>query len=59
MLSLLELMVSRYTPWKRQAYWEEALAPLLSFKIAHARLQQVVQGNHPEACGGTVTGDHR
>jgi hypothetical protein len=52
-------MVPRYTPWKRQAYWQEALASLLGFKITHARLQQVVQGNHPEACGGTVTGDHR
>ena len=58
MLPLMGPMAPRYTPWKGQAYWEEALAPLLGFKIAHARLQQVVQGDDPEERAGTVTCDH-
>jgi hypothetical protein len=58
MLSLLELRAAGETPWKSQPSREEALPPLLSFQIAHARLQQVTQGDDPEERAGTVTGDH-
>jgi hypothetical protein len=41
MFHRMELMASRYTPWKGQPDWKEALPPLFGFKIAHSRLQQV------------------